>query len=73
VASHNAESWLEEKTTEPEAGCGFQRLLNIEGTGSCHDLISHLVAFSFSRAVTVVGHETLTYAGPPTFKLEIRG
>jgi hypothetical protein len=73
VASHSAEAWLEEKTTEPEAACGFQRLLNIEGAGSCHDLVSHLVAFSFSRAITVVGHETLTYGAPVTFLLEIRG
>jgi hypothetical protein len=73
VASHSTEAWLEEKATEPEAGCGFQRLLNIEGAGSCHDLVSHLVAFSFSHAITVVGHETLTYVPPVTFLLEIRG
>jgi hypothetical protein len=71
-SSHTAEPWLEEKVTEPEAGCGLQRLLNVEGTPPCHNLVSNLVSFAFSHAIWVVGHEILTYGGS-TFALEIRG
>lgn len=70
--SHTAEAWLEDKATEPETGCGLQRLLNVEGLPPCHNLVSNLVSFAFTHAIWVVGHEVLTYAGS-TFALEMRG